>query len=120
MNPVTPDGRYFVVKERLWRYSNPALDEQTRQRWVNELMDARRAVKAAKVSGDLGEMKVARAAVQTAKVALGERGPVWWEDGAPDLNRYLVKNTPYAEWYRAIKEACLPAHRTRAAEAQNN
>ena len=25
------------------------------------------------------------------------RGPVWWEDGAPDYNRRLLKNTPYSE-----------------------
>ncbi|HLU77141.1 MAG TPA: hypothetical protein VKZ48_04445 [Burkholderiales bacterium] len=30
-----------------------------------------------------------------------ERGPPWWQDGAPDFNRHLVKNTPYAAWYRA-------------------
>lgn len=102
MNPVTPDGRYFVVKDRLWRCSNPGLDEQTRQRLVNELMDARRAVKAAKASGDPDEMKTARASVQTAKVALGERGPVWWDDAAPDLNRHMVKNTPYAQWYQGL------------------
>ena len=30
-----------------------------------------------------------------AKVELGERGPVWWSDGAPDYNRHLIKNTPY-------------------------
>jgi hypothetical protein len=100
MNPVTPDGRYFVVKGRLWRCSNPGLDEQTRQRLVNELMDARRAVKAAKASGDPDEMKTARASVQTAKVALGERGPVWWDDETPDLNRHMVMNTPYAQWYQ--------------------
>jgi hypothetical protein len=100
MNATTPDGRYFVVKERLWRCSNPTLDAGERQRLVNELMAARRAVKAAKASGDPEEMKVARAAVQDAKVALGERGPVWWEDGAPDFNRCKVANTPYADWYR--------------------
>lgn len=30
------------------------------------------------------------------QVALGERGPVWETGGKPDLNRHLVKNTPYA------------------------
>jgi len=25
-------------------------------------------------------------------LAVGERGPVWWTDGAPDLNRHLVHN----------------------------
>ncbi len=109
MNPTTPDGRYFVVKGQLWRCSNPALDEDERQLLVNELMDARRAVKAAKAakaakaSDDAGQLKQARADVDAAKVALGERGPVWWEDGAPDYNRHKVDNTPYAEWYRSIK-----------------
>jgi hypothetical protein len=46
MNPTPPDGRYFVVRGRLWRCSNQAFDEDDRQRVVNELMDARRAVKA--------------------------------------------------------------------------
>jgi hypothetical protein len=73
----TPDGRYFVLKGRLWRRTNPALDEPTRQRWVDALMDARRAVKAAKASGDTQQLKQAREQVQRAKVALGERGPVW-------------------------------------------
>ncbi|MCF5725644.1 hypothetical protein [Pseudomonas syringae] len=102
MNPTTPDGRYFVVKGRLWRCSNPALDPKARQQLVSELMDARRAVKAAKASGDSSEMKAARAAVQAAKVALGERGPVWWGDGEPDLNKHMVENTQYAGWYRQL------------------
>lgn len=101
MNATTPDGRYFVVKGRLWRCSNPALGDAQRERLVHALMDARRAVKAAKASGDEAEMKAARTQVQEAKVALGERGPVWWTDGAPDLNRYLVEHTPYAQWYFA-------------------
>lgn len=102
MNPTTPDGRYFVVKGQLWRCSNPALDESERQRLVNELMAAGRAVKTAKALGDPDELKAARAAVDAAKVGLGERGPVWWGDGAPDFNRYKVANTPYAEWYRTL------------------
>lgn len=104
MNPTTPDGRYFVVKDQLWRCSNPALDHDERQRWVNELMTARRAVKSAKASGDPAQLKAARAAVNTAKVALGERGPVWWADGSPDLNRHKVTHTPYAEWYASLDE----------------
>ena len=102
MNPTTPDGRYFVVKGQLWRCSNPTLDEDERRHLVYELMAARRAVKAAKASGNPGELKAARASVQLAKVALGERGPVWWEDGAPDLNQHKVTDTPYADWYRDL------------------
>ena len=65
-------------------------------------MTARREVKEAKASGDEGELLVAREHVQAAKVALGERGPVWWNDGSPDFNRHKVPNTPYAEWYRSL------------------
>lgn len=103
MNPTTPDGRYFVVKQQLWRCSNPALLEGDRQRWVKALMTARRAVKSAKASGIKEQLADARAQVQAAKVALGERGPVWWTDGAPDFNRHKVQNTPYAEWFRSIE-----------------
>lgn len=97
--PSTPDGRYFVVKGRLWRCSSPALPETTRAEYVKALMNARRAVKTAKASEDSAALKQAREQVNAAKVALGERGPVWWDDGAPDFNRYLVKNSPYARWY---------------------
>lgn len=60
MNPTTPDGRYLVVKGRLWRCSNPALGEDERQRLVDQLMNAQRAVKAAMASGDPDERKYAR------------------------------------------------------------
>lgn len=63
-------------------------------------MAARRDKAAAIRSGDPSARETAREAVDRAKHALGERGPVWWSDGAPDLNRHLVKNTPYAAWYR--------------------
>ena len=100
--PVTPDGRYFVVRGRLWRCTDPAIPEDRRAELVRELMAARRAVAAAKKSGDPEEMTAARAAVDRAKVALGERGPVWWDDGAADLNRRMAKNTPYADWFAKL------------------
>ena len=102
MYPTTPDGRYFVVKGQLWRCTNPSLSEVERQRLVVQLMAARREVKAAKASGDDGELTAAREHVQATKVSLGERGPVWWDDGSPDFNRHQVANTPYAEWYRSL------------------
>jgi hypothetical protein len=40
--------------------------------------------------------------VDEIKPALGERGPVWWDDGSPDLNRHMAKNTFYAEWYAKL------------------
>lgn len=77
---------------------------------VRDLMHARRAVKQAKASAveagaeeDGGRaLSEARRAVDAAKVALGERGPPWWDDGAPDQNRRLVRNTDYARWFAGL------------------
>lgn len=96
---LTPDCRYIVVRGRLWRAANPNLAPEHHARLVDELMDARREVKAAGRAGDSKRLAAARAQVNAAKVALGERGPAWWTDGAKDFNRYLVKNSPYADWY---------------------
>src|SRR6476469_5686503 len=96
--PVTPDGRYLVVSGRLWRSSNPALAEDERRLLVTELMTARRAVALAKRAANPAAEAVAHAAVDRAKQALGERGPVWWDDGAPDFNRHMARTTPYADW----------------------
>src|SRR6185436_2905093 len=87
-HPVTPDGRYFVVRGRLWRTTNPSLPEAERAPLVKSLMAARRTRD--------------RAGVDRAKRALGERGPVWWTDGAPDYNRRMARNTPYAEWFAKL------------------
>lgn len=103
-HPVTPDGRYFVVRGRLWRMSDPRLPETARAALVGKLMDARRAVAAARRAGDPDAEDRAHAAVDEAKRALGERGPVWWDDGQPDLNRRLVKNTPYAAWHAGLSD----------------
>jgi len=100
--PSTPDGRYFVVKGRLWRMSNPGLDPEQRQALVNQLMQARRQVGLAKKAGDPEAERSGRQAVDAAKRGLGERGPVWWNDGAPDFNRKMVANSPYAEWFAAL------------------
>jgi len=83
----------------LWRATNPHLPEPQRQALVDQLMTARRAVARALKREDREGLAAARAGVQAAKVGLGERGPVWWTDGAPDLNRRLARNTPYAAWY---------------------
>lgn len=98
--PTTPDGRYFVVRGRLWRRTNPDLAESERVALTAQLMEARRALRGSRPP----EQRVqARAAVEKAKTALGERGPVWWSDGAPDYNSHLVKNTPYAAWFESLK-----------------
>lgn len=95
----TPDGRYLIVRHRLWRAANPGLSAEARSGLVDALMTARREVGIAMRNKDDARLAQARAAVHAAKIALGERGPVWWTDGARDFNRHLVKNTPYAKWY---------------------
>lgn len=87
------------MRGRLWRASDPALSEAEKERLVRELMDARRDVGVAMRAADTVDEKAARARVHQAKLALGERGPVWWKDGAPDENRKLVKNSSYADWW---------------------
>lgn len=102
--PLTPDGRYIVVRGRLWRSANPALSDQERRALVDRLMDARRAVGPAKRAGDAEALAAAHAAVDAAKIALGERGPPWWTDGEPDLNRHMARNTGYADWYANLPD----------------
>lgn len=72
-------------------------------------MAARRAVRDAK--GDAAALQTARSRVDAAKFALGERGPPWWTDGAPDYNRRMAANTPYAGWWMALS---LPAGPSRS------
>ena len=58
MKPLhTPHGHYIVVAGRLWRAAN----------------------KEALRSKDAERRAAARASVDAAKIALGERGPVWEE-----------------------------------------
>jgi hypothetical protein len=103
--PVTPDGRYLVVRGRLWRATNPALPEADRARLRRELMRARSALGRARRAGDDAARLAARRDIDAAKVALGERGPAWWTDGAPDYNRRMAVNTPYRAWFEALGDA---------------
>jgi hypothetical protein len=70
-----------VIDGRRWRISDPRLPEQLRQRLVDELMAARRAVRDA---DDDAEERAARDRVHDAKVALGERGLRWWQRDPAD------------------------------------
>ena len=79
----TPDGRYVIIDGRRWRASDPNLPEERRQELVRELMKARRDVGAALKARDEAAEAEARARVHAAKVALGERGPKWWEKDPP-------------------------------------
>ena len=86
---TTPDGRYIIVRDRLWRAANPNLSAEMRADLIAALMQARREVKAAQRASDTRELAQARAAVNAAKVKLGERGQVWWTDGAKDFRQCI-------------------------------
>ena len=100
---TTPDGRYLVIQGRLWRAPNPSLPAQAKVKYMRDLLNGRRALKAAKLSGDEEAIAAARKLVAQAQVGLGERGKVWWRDGAPDFNRTLAKNSPYADWFARVE-----------------
>lgn len=76
----TADGRHVRIDGRLWRATNPKLTEEERARLVGELMTARRDVGRALRASDREAEADARRRVHQAKVALGERGPKWWEE----------------------------------------
>ncbi|WP_432101042.1 hypothetical protein [Streptomyces sp. WAC 04229] len=80
----TPDGHFVVVRGRKWRATDPAVPEEAAARLRRHLMSARRAVRHALAESDARAEAAARARVNRAKVALGERGTPWWEqsDGA--------------------------------------
>ena len=105
---TTPDGRYLVIQGRLWRAPNPTLPAEAKVKHMRELLNGRRALKAAKTSGDEVAISAARKRVARAQVGLGERGPAWWKDGSPDFNRTQVKHSPYADWF-ALVESRQPA-----------
>ena len=115
-HPRTPDGRHFVVRDRLWRLANPLLPPEITAVLVSELMAARQALRGPRTEPDA--VHKARLRVDAAKQALGERGSVWWTDGAPDFNQKMAVNTPYADWYALqsrnrgrLKPRCARLHR---------
>ncbi len=82
----TDDGHYFIVNGRRWRTTDPRLDEETRQKLVNNLMQARRDIATAHRTKDVDLETDARRRVHCAKVALGERGTPWWERPVPGVD----------------------------------
>lgn len=97
--PETPDGRYFVSKGRLWRKTDPSLSDQERRAAIKALMQARRAGQVAQTEEDNNR---ARADVDAAKRRLGEAGPVWWADGAPEESGQHPASSSYAAWWSGL------------------
>jgi uncharacterized protein len=88
---MTEDGHYVVIKGRRWRATDPAIPEDVAAELRKALMAARRDVGRALRAGE--DPKPARARVQAAKVALGERGTPWWEQ-TPDERRARWEQGP--------------------------
>ena len=88
--PHTPDGRYLVSKGILKRCTNPGLDDAFRRKTLKALMKAR--------------MSKDRDTALEAKVALGEAGPLWWDDGAPDYSGGAPDATPYEQWWAGLTD----------------
>lgn len=82
----TPDGHHVVIDGRRWRATDPAIPEEAAAELRRRLMSARRDVGAALRAGDAEAEAAARARVQRAKTALGERGTPWWEQ-TPEQRR---------------------------------
>ena len=72
--PVTLDGRYFVLRGRLRRIANPDLDETERADLGGRLMAAGRSVRDAKKRADREAEAAAHIAFDEVKRALGDRG----------------------------------------------
>ena len=88
--PHTRDGRYLVSRGVLKRCTNPDIDDAVRRKSIKKLMQAR--------------MAKDRPSVIEAKTELGEMGPVWWQDGAPDYSGQSPVNTPYSEWWNSLSD----------------
>jgi len=88
--PHTPDGRYLVSKGKFKRCTNPALDDAFRRKTLKTLMKAR--------------MSKDRDAALEAKIALGEAGPLWWDDDSTDYTGSAPDATPYAQWWHSLSD----------------
>ena len=98
-HPTTPDGRYFVSKGKLWRKTDPRLEDGERRAAIKAMMQARRDNGRASTEA---ETQAARARIDAAKIRLGEKGPVWWDDGAPDESGLAPERSSYAGWWAGL------------------
>lgn len=96
--PTTADGRFIVVNGRRWRATDPEIPEEAAAELRRALMAARRDVGTLQRRGE--DPKPARARVQLAKVALGERGTPWWEQSSEERRK---------RWEQGLRELQDPA-----------
>ncbi|MEU3843666.1 hypothetical protein AB0E88_26950 [Streptomyces sp. NPDC028635] len=83
----TDDGHFVVIGGRKWRATDPLIPEDAAARLRRHLMAARRAVRSATTAGDVSAERAARARVNEAKIALGERGTPWWDQTHDERRR---------------------------------
>ncbi|TFV54897.1 hypothetical protein E4P42_24565 [Mycobacterium sp. PS03-16] len=89
---LTEDGHHVVIDGRRWRATDPAIPEARRAELTRVLMAWRREVR--RTVGTDRERR-ARAGVQAAKVALGERGtPPWWEQSLEERRARWQADVP--------------------------
>ncbi len=86
-------SHHVVIDGRRWRATDPSIPDGLRGELVAELMSARRAVGVATRAGDDPATSAARARVQDAKVALGERGHPWWEPAPVEARDQRIRST---------------------------
>jgi len=84
----TDDGRYIVVDGRRWRATDPDIPADRNADLRSILMAWRREVR--RTDG----AAAARAGVQAAKVALGERGTPWWEQSGDERRARWEADVP--------------------------
>src|SRR5215213_3602791 len=108
------DGRWIHVRGRRWRATDPSIPAALSSELVDALMQARRAVGAAKRAGDRRAEDAARRAVDRAKVALGERGAPWWEKASDqDLRQRLEAAVLTLADHRAPQGTLCPSDAAR-------
>lgn len=97
----TPDKRYFVARGVMRRCTNPNLDDRDRRAFIKTLMQARMAMRSVDTAEELSDI---RSRIDVAKIALGEAGPVWWDDDAVDVSGLHPSTTDYASWWEGLAD----------------
>lgn len=93
--PLTEDGHHVVIDGRKWRATDPEIPADRRAELQRVLMAWRREVGRVRRTGAGEDAEArARAGVQAAKVALGERGTPWWEQSPAQRRRRWEAEVP--------------------------
>ena len=97
----TPDRRYLLLGDKLLRSYNPNLPNDRIDDLLVVLFNSRCDLRRARQCDGTEPLELVDA-IEAARRALGQSGPVWWDDGAPDLDGVPVLSTCYAEWFKSM------------------